>query len=494
MIPIYIPSKARSHKLNDYSPWLRDYPSDAHLVVTSDEESAYKEVTNHKVIVHPQECCGNMSKVRNFILNHATSTYGEGQWIAMFDDDVSKLRTLPYYAKCKADLYKTNWISHATGESVYKVLKGLIETYGDSVLIGTNGVDNEFYKTGVAKTYGFVCADGCLIKLDGSRYDETIKVKEDYFYTAQSLTAGKKIYSLGTLCVHSRHYNAGGCQSYSEKREALDLEAQQYLLKKFPDIFAARSPRKNSPHELRFKRLKIDKKTINYSNSSSTMIKEAKIAYDSDIIDRRKIEIDRIKTEEACKNGCNCYGKKGSCPPYSPLFSKLYPKETHLFVYYVGFEKDFLEDLKKKIGLYKTIGVINTILAHMSNRIGRSLNPTMRYLSSGTCKICAAGGLCNYRNGVRVCKHPEKRRYSMESTGIVVNSITKQLFGWELDWWKKGTNYIPERIIQAGGILCQDYDLKILNERLQIAINREENKNVTVENRERQQGLFDFIK
>ncbi len=224
------------------------------------------------------------------------------------------------------------------------------------------------------------------------------------------------------------------------------------------------------------------KKTILYLNPTAHIMKKTPIRYDYGIISRNNIKADRATTIKFCQAKCKCFGINGGCPPYSPIFQSLFPRYKNLFIYYLGIEKETLKFIMDNMSNWTALKVTNKILGYMSLRIGNSLEPNLKFLSSGACKLCRNGSLCNYGRGIKKCKHPEQRRYSLESTGIMVESITKQLFGFKLEWFKKG--FLPFMLIQVGAIFCDSG--KIYKERFEYLIQKEACRHVNPKNRQRE--------
>jgi hypothetical protein len=255
MIPIFVPSKGRADKIRSYIPWIWEYPGEKFLVIDEKEQAEYS-CLELPLLTHTG-LTGNMSKIRNFILATGEIKYGLEKWIAMVDDDVSKLE---YRSKLDVTKEQLNadefYTQYNSGTGIADLLNLLVNIHGDGFLIGANGVGNRFLKAMGPRNHAFVCGDAFLIKLDGTRYDEALPVKEDYGLLAQYMAQGKKIWSLGNLTVHSRHYNKGGCQSLDVAREKLDEEAKIYLLNKFPALFKPNNAWAGKKNELRFIRKK----------------------------------------------------------------------------------------------------------------------------------------------------------------------------------------------------------------------------------------------
>lgn len=231
-VPLFILSTKRSININSEILWIKDYPGEVFLVVDDSEKEEYGKVFG-SVICH--NCTGNMSKIRNFILDFAKERYGEHSWIVMCDDDVTSFE---FYEE-------REWKVFDTGVGISELFDKLVAKYFDGYLLGANGVNNRFFKTLSESNYGFICADGFLVNLAmGVMYDETLRVKEDYYLVCKLLEEKKKVYALGNLNVCSKHYtNKGGIQSWKEERKLLDKYCQEYLLGKFPKYLRKHSRR-----------------------------------------------------------------------------------------------------------------------------------------------------------------------------------------------------------------------------------------------------------
>lgn len=143
-----------------------------------------------------------------------------------------------------------------------------------------------------------------------------------------------------------------------------------------------------------------------------------------------------------CQYGCEGYGKRLSCPPYSPQ-----PVETERILkeYTTGilFEGQFLKvipqaaELEREIflsGYYKAFG-----------------------MGGGPCILCETfkkikpgddmPESCNLKNG---CRHPRKSRPSMEACGIDVYQTLRNN-GWNIEVVKEKT----DKCINIGLVLVE---------------------------------------
>ena len=140
---------------------------------------------------------------------------------------------------------------------------------------------------------------------------------------------------------------------------------------------------------------------------------------------------------EACKTGCPNYGLKWSCPPFSKVYYKLSERYKYAYILVFSTSMDKYVDIKNK---YLAIKAANSTLKSEIEKLSRKIEEDQDgyALLSGSCRLCKP---CNKKLG-KPCKKPDKMRYSMEATYLDVSSISKELLGHELKWYKK--NCLPE--------------------------------------------------
>ena len=68
-------------------------------------------------------------------------------------------------------------------------------------------------------------------------------------------------------------------------------------------------------------------------------------------------------------------------------------------------------------------------------------------LQSGRCLLCER---CAREEG-KVCRHPQRLRYSIESLGGNVTATLQELLGVELQWYTADSS--PAYLVQVGGLL-----------------------------------------
>lgn len=147
---------------------------------------------------------------------------------------------------------------------------------------------------------------------------------------------------------------------------------------------------------------------------------------------------DKCKFDEICKQGCPNYNNKWACPPYSPKYSVISREfdNAYIFVFYC-----YLEQFDYINMPYMKIKASHTILKAKSNKIMRQLEKELNgvMLSNGSCRLCKT---CSCKTKELQCKKIFQLRFSMESVGLNVGSITMKFLNHELLWYSK--NNVPE--------------------------------------------------
>ena len=148
--------------------------------------------------------------------------------------------------------------------------------------------------------------------------------------------------------------------------------------------------------------------------------------------------------EEHCKN-CPSYGKNWSCPPHS--FTVMEYIERYKTAHIIGV-KVALEDFDQKEDAidhyYECRRLVNRNLLRYEERIADSI-----VLLGGHCDLCDS---CT-REVSAECKHPQKKRYSLESLGFKVSEIIEGLFDDKLQWDRGKT---PHSLYIVLGVLSNE--------------------------------------
>lgn len=143
---------------------------------------------------------------------------------------------------------------------------------------------------------------------------------------------------------------------------------------------------------------------------------------------------------------CPNYGNRWSCPPYSmePLSVWLEYDALHLII----------RVLRPEAGMDQEAAI--AMVERERRRFSDDLlelekgRPAVRALAAGPCMRC--GAVCARREG-KLCRMPDKVRFSIESLGGNVSALTERYFGKSLLWMKDGV--VPAYFVLAGGLFIK---------------------------------------
>jgi len=166
---------------------------------------------------------------RNFILDY----FPEGERILMLDDDIKKILRMFYKRLIVVtDLRK-----------LFKMGFELCEAKGYK-LWGIYPIKNIFFMKMKASERHFIIGTLTGIINNKLRYDQNLKVKEDYDFTLQNIIKFGGALRLDYYTIEAEHYtNKGGCVDY--RNEQIERECADYLIKKYPKFLRINPKRAN---------------------------------------------------------------------------------------------------------------------------------------------------------------------------------------------------------------------------------------------------------
>lgn len=170
--------------------------------------------------------------------------------------------------------------------------------------------------------------------------------------------------------------------------------------------------------------------------------------------DIHKIPVDKNLTENACRSGCRLYGRNGGCPPFSPDFKLLRQKFKLANIIYT---KLLIDNYPPKVlagSYYVRWSFIEALLTPFTNKFAKIVNDNKEglFLSSGFCRGCG-NQRCAVKDGGK-CRHPLRRTFSLESTGVIVSEVAEKFLGFELYWWDRfNKDYYPSYMTKIVSIL-----------------------------------------
>lgn len=140
-------------------------------------------------------------------------------------------------------------------------------------------------------------------------------------------------------------------------------------------------------------------------------------------------------------------------PPYSKKITNIISQEDYKYAILIcGYIN--LADMDYIKNPYQKIKAANIILKSRCEKLAREyeVNVNGYCLLSGSCNLCKP---CYKKRGLP-CDKPSVMRYSLESTGINVEELAKNVFNHALLWYKKGS--VPEYTSVVTAILCKNID------------------------------------
>ncbi len=170
-----------------------------------------------------------------------------------------------------------------------------------------------------------------------------------------------------------------------------------------------------------------------------------KIEYFSCFIEKEKVKTNKELFSNMCEEGCKNYGKKYSCPPFSPNFINIIKNHKGLFIVLFLCKLNQINSTQ-----YNKIRIVNVVMKSRIIKLMRLLENKFKtiFLSTGSCNLCKP---CQLKLN-KPCKHPNKKRYCLESTGIDCDYLSKKLFKTHLLWYKN--KKAPEYTCVMCGLLC----------------------------------------
>jgi len=178
---------------------------------------------------------------------------------------------------------------------------------------------------------------------------------------------------------------------------------------------------------------------------------QAKIEYQIFIADAGTEEIfkyeDRERFNALCRNRCDNFGRKWSCPPYAPAYHEFAGEYNRIYICLTLAKTDQFNYIKHD---YLKIKAANTILKRRIDKTLRKLiEKDVYYISGGSCRLCKSCK-CKFQES---CIHPELMTYSFEAMGINVDDMIRDIFGIPLLWYKES---LPKYTCVVAGLVSKD--------------------------------------
>ena len=171
------------------------------------------------------------------------------------------------------------------------------------------------------------------------------------------------------------------------------------------------------------------------------------------------VKINKTLYNELCRKGCKNYSKKYSCPPYSPDFKKITKNSGLLLA--LMFWLDIKQLAKTDYLPWHKVMLANRVMKPKIENIMRELEHVSgtNFLATGSCRLCNP---CQLKLK-KPCKHPDKRRYSLEASGVDCNDLSRQMKK-PLQWLSKSN--MPEYTSVICGLPVKTKDKSRIEQRL----------------------------
>jgi predicted metal-binding protein len=162
------------------------------------------------------------------------------------------------------------------------------------------------------------------------------------------------------------------------------------------------------------------------------------------IIPSNNIVHDYERITNYCKTGCKNFNNGGGCPPKAPMFSQIVNEFPYGYIICAIFSSKWkpqkvLESKSQYIHFRFQDIILSRFLTNLGYTIKEHIGSGIFFLNNGYCMGCG-NKKCSFKSGEGFCKNPQKRTFSLESTGVDVEATIAQLFNLKLQWYKN-TNY-----------------------------------------------------
>jgi len=133
------------------------------------------------------------------------------------------------------------------------------------------------------------------------------------------------------------------------------------------------------------------------------------------------------RIREACTT-CPRYGKNLSCPPHSPELGRYLEGQSYARVICIRMPRENSGQSTRGESAGECFARAREIL--VEELTGYRVRGYL-IAGSGSCQACA---VCVAEGGLTLCRHPDRRIFSLESLGVNVAALARSCFGLDLDW------------------------------------------------------------
>lgn len=222
---IAIPSKGRAGMVTTLA--MVKTAADVRVYVPEAERVAYARAYDTTPIIPVPRGVVGITSTRNWMLDHIAKTDGAGRDVLMLDDDAIGFFKFEGGKRGVGVDVSDRFLAHA--EIMFELARDVgTNLWGFQV---TN--DGKTYREYSPFSFVSVIVGNCMgIIDDGQRFDERVRLKEDYDFSLQSLMRHRRVIRNNKYAFFVAHLEtAGGCSTY-RTREA-EREAVEVLRRKW---------------------------------------------------------------------------------------------------------------------------------------------------------------------------------------------------------------------------------------------------------------------
>lgn len=159
-----------------------------------------------------------------------------------------------------------------------------------------------------------------------------------------------------------------------------------------------------------------------------------------------------------CRQGCKNFNHSGGCPPFAPAFENIAEEYSSAILVFARLHSRYKTwRVWQSNNYYIHYRFQDIILSNLLNKMGKWIRELFAqkiyFLGNGYCAGCG-NRKCAYKEGVKKCRFPQKRTFSLEATGVNVEKTLKNVFGIELEWYNRNNFRQVNYLTKAIGFFC----------------------------------------
>jgi predicted metal-binding protein len=153
------------------------------------------------------------------------------------------------------------------------------------------------------------------------------------------------------------------------------------------------------------------------------------------------------KNKIACE-ACHTFGKNFACPPFSPYLPDYLDSQVYAKIVCIRMPQEYFNNIIQEKTYKECFRTAQGILV---DELVRYREKGYIIAGSGSCPAC---NVCGAEKGAEECNKPNTMIYSLESLGVNLTSLTRQCFGFELEW--SGSEQTSDFVCSLGAIFFNE--------------------------------------